>query len=144
MDCLTETEKMVFKNHYAQMSEQERIEFRHKFTEKAGMPHPTFYMKLGSNKFRPLERELFRELLREYYANKKRILIIGKQGIGKTALAESISQLTNLPVYDELPSIQDIEEQRGIYVSNSITPDECKELNDIHVIELMTLPEEIG
>ncbi len=49
----------------------------------------------------------------------KGFLIIGKQGVGKTRLAELIAKSWDLPIHDGIGKLSDINEI-GVYVSNSI------------------------
>lgn len=50
----------------------------------------------------------------------KKILIVGKQGIGKTLLSSLISKDLDIPVFDEISCLEELTDQEGVYVSNSI------------------------
>ena len=54
-----------------------------------------------------------------------RILIIGKPGTGKSRMAELIKSKYRLPIIDEIPTLDNIPDEKGIYVSNSIDPVEA-------------------
>lgn len=58
-------QKMVLKYQYEDLSEEEKIEFREAYLTKSGMPYTTFYHKLRTDTFRPLEQNLFEKLLQE-------------------------------------------------------------------------------
>lgn len=58
-------QKMVLKYQYEDLSEEAKIEFREAYLTKSGMPYTTFYYKLRTNTFRPLEQNLFDKLLQE-------------------------------------------------------------------------------
>lgn len=56
-------QKMVLKYQYDALSEEGKVEFREAYMAKSGMPYTTFYYKLRTDSFRPLEQKLFEELL---------------------------------------------------------------------------------
>lgn len=58
-------QKMVLKYQYEDLSEEAKIEFREAYRAKSGMPYTTFYYKLRTETFRPLEQNLFEKLLQE-------------------------------------------------------------------------------
>lgn len=51
---------------------------------------------------------------------KKKILIVGKQGVGKTKLACILSLAYGLPVTEEIENMLSLPEEEGIYTSNVI------------------------
>lgn len=61
-----EFSKMVFKDHYDCLSEEQRVLLRDAFISESGISLCSFYQKLRENKFRPLESKLFHRLLREF------------------------------------------------------------------------------
>jgi hypothetical protein len=58
--------KMVFKDQYDALGEQEKKEFKKAFLEKSGISYPSFYVKLRNNTFKPLEEKCFNELMTQY------------------------------------------------------------------------------
>lgn len=58
--------KMVFKDQYDALSEQDKKEFREAFLKKSGVSYPSFYVKLRNNTFKPLEEKCFSELMTQY------------------------------------------------------------------------------
>ena len=46
--------KMVFKDQYDALGEQEKKEFKKAFLEKSDISYPSFYIKLRNNTFKPL------------------------------------------------------------------------------------------
>lgn len=58
--------EMVFKYHYDQLPVKTRSALRDEFLEESGLPFPSFYYKLKSNAFRPLEANLMKKLLKKY------------------------------------------------------------------------------
>lgn len=58
-------QKMVLKYQYEDLPEEAKIEFREAYMTKSGMPYTTFYHKLRTDTFRPLEQNLFEKLLQE-------------------------------------------------------------------------------
>lgn len=50
----------------------------------------------------------------------KKILILGRQGVGKTQLANLMSKSLGIPVIDEIGSLCELPNEEGIYTSNSI------------------------
>lgn len=59
-----------------------------------------------------------------------RILIVGKPGTGKTQMAERVSKDYHLPIIDEIPTLDHIPNEKGIYISNSIDPVEAAKRKD--------------
>lgn len=59
-----------------------------------------------------------------------RILIIGKPGTGKSRMAELIKSKYRLPIIDEIPTLDNIPDEKGIYVSNCINPVEAAKRKD--------------
>lgn len=51
----------------------------------------------------------------------KKILIVGKQGVGKTQLANMISKNLNIPVIDGISGLVELTNKEGVYTSNSIS-----------------------
>ena len=67
-----------------------------------------------------------------------RILIIGKPGTGKSRMAELIKSKYRLPIIDEIPTLDNIPDEKGIYVSNCINPVEAaKRIDGFKLIILM-------
>ena len=59
-----------------------------------------------------------------------RILIIGKPGTGKPQMAKRVSKDYCLPIVDEVPTLDHIPNEKGIYVSDSIDPVEAAKRKD--------------
>lgn len=59
-----------------------------------------------------------------------RILTVGKPGTGKTQMAERVSKDYRLPIIDEIPTLDNIPDEKGIYVSNCINPVEAAKRKD--------------
>lgn len=59
-----------------------------------------------------------------------RILIVGKPGTGKSQMAKRVSKDYRLPIMDEIPTLDHIPNEKGIYVSNSIDPVEAAKRKD--------------
>ena len=59
-----------------------------------------------------------------------RILIVGKPGTGKSQMAKRVSKDYYLPIMDEIPTLDHIPNEKGIYVSNSIDPVEAAKRKD--------------
>lgn len=51
----------------------------------------------------------------------KKILILGKQGVGKNQLANIISKELGVPVVDGIGSLCELSDEEGVYTSNSIS-----------------------
>ena len=49
-----ESQKMVLKDHYDALSEEDKIALRKEYMDATGMAYTTFYMKLRTDSFRPL------------------------------------------------------------------------------------------
>ena len=62
------SQKMVLKNHYDALSEEDKIAFRKEYMDTTGMAYTTFYTKLRTDSFRPLERNLFEKMMLDYTA----------------------------------------------------------------------------
>lgn len=61
-----ESPKMVLKDHYDALSDESKIALRKEYMEATGMAYTTFYSKLRTDSFRPLERGLFEKLISDY------------------------------------------------------------------------------
>lgn len=59
-----------------------------------------------------------------------RILIVGKPGTGKSRMAKLIKSEYRLPIIDEIPTLDHIPTERGIYVSECINPVEAAKRKD--------------
>lgn len=59
-------QKMVFKNHYGLLPVKLRTALRDEFLIESGLPFPSFYHKMNTNSFRPLEAILMEKLLKKY------------------------------------------------------------------------------
>lgn len=55
-------EKMVLRYYYDKLTGKEKLRRRDEYLRRSGMSLITFYYKLRTETFRPLERELFDEL----------------------------------------------------------------------------------
>lgn len=66
MKKIEESQKMVLKDHYNTLSEEDKIKLRKEYMETTGMAYTTFYMKLRTDSFRPLERSLFEKMISDY------------------------------------------------------------------------------
>lgn len=51
---------------------------------------------------------------------KKKILIVGKQGVGKTQLADILSLAYGLPVTEGIQNMSSLPDEDGIYTTGSI------------------------
>lgn len=56
----------------------------------------------------------------------KKILIIGKQGVGKTMLANIISKRLDILVFDGISCLSELTSGEGVYTSNSIDVEVAK------------------
>lgn len=70
------------------------------------------------------------DLVRAEEVMPMRILIVGKPGTGKTQMAERVSKDYRLPIIDEIPTLDNIPDEKGIYVSNCINPVEAAKRKD--------------
>lgn len=61
-----ESHKMVLKDHYDALSEESKITLRKEYMDATGMAYTTFYSKLRTDSFRPLERRLFEKMIADY------------------------------------------------------------------------------
>ena len=61
-----ESQKMVLRDHYDILSEEDKIALRQEFIDATGMGYSTFYMKLRTDSFRPLERSLFEKMISDH------------------------------------------------------------------------------
>ena len=50
----------------------------------------------------------------------KKILILGRQGVGKTQLANLLSKALGIPIIEGVESLGKLPNEEGIYTSNSI------------------------
>ena len=57
---------------------------------------------------------------------KKKILILGGQGVGKTQLADIISKGLNLPIIEGVERLENLPNEEGVYTSNSISIEVAK------------------
>ena len=64
-----ESQKMVLKDHYDALSEEDKIALRKEYMDATGMAYTTFYAKLRNDSFRPLERNLFEKTVSDYKAS---------------------------------------------------------------------------
>lgn len=55
-------QKMVLKYHYEKFPVKEKLKRRDEFLRRSGMSVITFYHKLRTETFKPLEQDLFNEL----------------------------------------------------------------------------------
>lgn len=67
-----------------------------------------------------------------------RILIAGKPGTGKSQMAKRVSKDYRLPIMDEIPTLDHIPNEKGIYVSNSIDPVEAAKRKDEFKLIIIT------
>lgn len=61
-----ESQKMVLKDHYDTLSDENKIALRKEYMDATGMAYTTFYTKLRTDSFRPLERQLFEKMILDY------------------------------------------------------------------------------
>lgn len=85
MEKTEDSQKMVLKDHYDTLSDENKIEFRKEYMDASGMAYTTFYMKLRTDSFRPLERRLFVKMIATYISNpllkKTEYEIVSKHGV---------------------------------------------------------------
>lgn len=55
-------EKMVLRYHYDKLPDKEKLRRRDEYLRRSGMSLITFYYKMRTDTFRPLEQELFDKL----------------------------------------------------------------------------------
>lgn len=58
-------QKMVSRYHYEKLPRQEKLRRRDEYLRRTGMSIITFYRKLRTDTFRPLEAELFNRMFGE-------------------------------------------------------------------------------
>ena len=61
-----EIQKMVLKDHYDILSEEDKVVLRKEYMDATGMAYTTFYMKLRTDSFKPLERKLFEKMVSDH------------------------------------------------------------------------------
>lgn len=66
MERTEKQQKIVFKNHYGLLPVKIRTALRDEFLTESGLPFPSFYHKINTNTFRPLEAALMEKLLKKY------------------------------------------------------------------------------
>lgn len=55
--------KMVFRDHYDKLSDEQKDILRKRVIEESGMAYATFYYKLRTDSFKPLEMKLITEII---------------------------------------------------------------------------------
>lgn len=56
-------QKIVLKSHYESLSMEDKLALRDAVIRRSGMSLPTFYYKMKQNSWKPLEQELFIDIL---------------------------------------------------------------------------------
>lgn len=55
--------KMVFRDHYDKLTDTQKEMVRRRVLEESGMAYATFYYKLRTDSFKPLEMKLITEII---------------------------------------------------------------------------------
>lgn len=55
--------KMVFRDHYDKLTDAQKEMVRRRVLEESGMAYATFYYKLRTDSFKPLEMKLITEII---------------------------------------------------------------------------------
>lgn len=58
--------KMVFRDHYDKLSDVQKDILRKRVLEESGMAYATFYYKLRTDSFKPLEMKLITEIINSF------------------------------------------------------------------------------
>lgn len=66
MKKIEESKKMVLKDHYDALSEEDKVALRQEYIEETGMAYSTFYLKLRTDSFRPLEEKLLEKMILDH------------------------------------------------------------------------------
>lgn len=59
--------KMVFRDHYDKLSDVQKDILRKRVLEESGMAYATFYYKLRTDSFKPLEMKLITEIINSLF-----------------------------------------------------------------------------
>lgn len=60
---MEKTSKMVFRNQYEKLSDVQKDLLRKRVIEESGMAYATFYYKLRTDSFKPLEIKLINDII---------------------------------------------------------------------------------
>lgn len=60
---MEKTSKMVFRNQYEKLSNVQKDLLRKRMIEESGMAYATFYYKLRTDSFKPLEMKLINDII---------------------------------------------------------------------------------
>lgn len=60
---MEKSSKMVFRDHYDKLSDEQKDTLRKRVLEASGMAYATFYWKLRRDSFKPLEMKLINEIM---------------------------------------------------------------------------------
>lgn len=60
---MEKTSKMVFRNQYEKLSDVQKDLLRKRVIEESGMAYATFYYKLRTDSFKPLEMKLINDII---------------------------------------------------------------------------------
>lgn len=63
IELMEKYEKMVFRDHYDKLTDAQKDIVRRRVLEESGMAYATFYYKLRTNSFKPLEMKLITEII---------------------------------------------------------------------------------